>query len=264
MANPSSKPPEPALAHAASPVRIEPLCPGPVPLYYQLEQDLRGRIDAREFAPGDPLPSEDQICEQYGVSRITVRRALESLHQQGLIDRRRGVGSFVATRPDGLNSHLRGSLNEFLASASALTTRCLALERAVPPAKVATLLELAEGEEAIRLDAVGSLDGTVPVAYLEIWFPLDIGEILVPDDIVGTMPVIRLVEAKKQLRVTRAEQVISPGHAGEDAARQLGIAPDAPILKATRVYFAGKDRPIEVAIVRYHPERYRYAVDYRG
>ena len=237
--------------------------PGPVPLYYQLEQQLRGRIEGHEFGPGDCLPSEDQICELYGVSRITVRRALEALQQQGLIERKRGVGSFVADKGSGMNSRLSGSLNEFLATAAALETTCLKLGEGTPPAEVSKLLDLAPGERAIQLKSVGSLPETGPVAYLEIWFPRDIGDTLRPEDIGGTLPVVRLVESKKQLRLTRAEQVIEPDHAGAEAAAQLGIAADAPILKVRRTYYAHPDRAIEVAMVRYHPDRYRYAVDYK-
>src|SRR4051812_46886122 len=98
-----------------------PLHDGPVPLYHQLEQDLVDRISGGEFAPGDLLPSEEGICEQYGVSRITVRRALESLIHQGLIVRRRGVGSFVAQRSPAIRSvRLSGSLEDFLATAGSL------------------------------------------------------------------------------------------------------------------------------------------------
>jgi len=72
------------------------LRPGsPLPLYYQLEQDLRARIRANEFSDGAPIPTEQRLCESYGVSRITVRRALDALMAGGLIARRQGVGTFV-------------------------------------------------------------------------------------------------------------------------------------------------------------------------
>jgi GntR family transcriptional regulator len=76
------------------------LSPGPVPLYHQLEQDLRARIKGQEFKIGEALPTEERICAEYGVSRITVRRALETLIAEGLINKRRGVGTFVTSPPD--------------------------------------------------------------------------------------------------------------------------------------------------------------------
>jgi GntR family transcriptional regulator len=121
---------------------------------------------------------------------------------------------------------------------------------------------LAAGERAILLRTVGSLDEG-PVAYLEIWFPLDIGSQLQIADLDGHMPVVRLVEKFADVRITRAAQTIEPDHAGEEAAKHLLVDPNAPILHVKRVYFAG-DRPIELANVRYHPDRYRYAIEFKG
>jgi DNA-binding transcriptional regulator YhcF (GntR family) len=94
------------------------LVSGPIPLYFQLEQILRSRIAGGEFKAEAALPSEDQICSQYGISRITVRRALAALNAQGLITRRRGVGSFLAAQQRGVQPRLTGSLSEFLATAA--------------------------------------------------------------------------------------------------------------------------------------------------
>ena len=70
-----------------------------VPLHRQLFLVLHDEIDRGVIAPGDPLPSEQTLCDQFGVSRITVRRALADLAEQGYIERRQGVGSFVREHP---------------------------------------------------------------------------------------------------------------------------------------------------------------------
>ena len=240
------------------------LQPGPVPLYYQLEQQLRARIDGNEFSAGDLLPTEDRICDQYGVSRITVRRALDALQKQGLIERRRGAGSFVTGKRKGIDSHLTGSLNEFLAAAVSLRNSLLSLTREKPTRDVRHALRLDADEDAVLLKSVGSLDAQGPVAYLEIWFPLDIGSDIQREDVEGQLPIVRSVERKRGLRLARAEQIIEPDRAGKVAARHLGIDCDSPILRVRRVYYAAPDRPVEVAYVRYHPERYRYAIDFIG
>lgn len=234
---------------------------GPVPLYYQLEQHLRARIAASEFVSGSALPTEDQICFQYQVSRITVRRALDGLQRQGLIERRRGIGSFVTEKPRGIDSHLTGSLSEFLAVAGALRTSCIGLEEVDPPEEVRRKLKLETDESAVLLRTVGALEEG-PVAYLEIWFPVEIGRLLSIDQLDGNLPVVRLVEQVANVRITRAEQTIEPDRAGDDAAEYLHIDPKSPILHVRRVYFVG-DRPIELANVRYHPDRYRYAIDFK-
>jgi len=239
---------------------------GGAPLYLQIERELRARIDEQELAPGAALPSEEQICEQYGVSRITVRRALDGLIAQGLIVRRHGVGSFVARRDAGMRSHLTGSLQEFLTSAATLRTRVEKLGRASvsTPAEVRDIFRLGARQEAWLLEAVASLDGEGPVAYLKIWFPPEIGERLRPDELEGLAPVVSMVERRCGLRVVRAEQLVEADHAGREAARHLGLDETAPILSVRRVYYAAEDRPVEIAYARYHPQRYRYAIEYRS
>lgn len=236
------------------------------PLYLQLERELRARIDSQEFAPGAALPSEEQICEQYGVSRITVRRALDGLTAQGLIVRRHGVGSFVARRDAGLRAHLTGSLQEFLASAATLRTVVKHLGRApiATPPEVREIFALAPKQEAWLLEAVASLDGEGPVAYLKIWFPPEIGEVLQPEELEGLAPVVSMVERRCGLRVVRAEQLVEADHAGREAAQHLRLDEQAPILSVRRIYYAAEDRPVEIAYARYHPQRYRYAIEYRS
>jgi GntR family transcriptional regulator len=241
-----------------------PLHDGPVPLYHQLEQDLAARITAGEFGPGDPLPTEEGICEQYGVSRITVRRALDALITQGFIVRRRGVGSFVAERREGVRSvRLSGSLDDFLARAGSLENNVLSVERVQPSDEVREALELGEGEEVVRLELISSLSAG-PVIYLEVFIPTALGGSLSREDITPGLPVIRILERKLNTRVVRAHQLIQSDLAGETAARHLGVAPDTPLLRIRRVYYSAGDRPIEAAILRHHPERYQYEIEFRN
>lgn len=236
---------------------------GPVPLYHQLERDLYGRISGGEFAPGQALPTEEQICAQYGVSRITVRRALDALIGQGLIIKRRGVGSFVAERREGVRSvRLSGSLDQFLATAGSLDLRLLSLGEVDPSAEVMTALELAPGDRAVRLELVSSLSAG-PVIYLEVFVPEPIGRLLTPADIKPGVPVARVIEQKLKTRITRAEQLIVAALADETAGRHLGIAPSTPILSIRRVYYTAAGRPIEAAYLRHHPERYQYLIELR-
>jgi len=84
-----------------------------IPLYYQLEVNLRNRLASGEFAPGDSLPSEGELGRQYAVSRITVRQALETLKRDGLISRQRGRGTFVTERVQRLwTPKLTGALED--------------------------------------------------------------------------------------------------------------------------------------------------------
>ena len=236
---------------------------GPIPLYFQLEQALQARILAGEFRAGDALPTEDQICGQYNVSRITVRRALAALGEQGVITRRRGVGSFVAVQYQGMQPRLTGSLNEFLATAAQLRVTVLSFADRHPPDEVREQLQLLPGTLARRVETVGSLSDEGPVAYLEMWFPPDVGALLADLGIGAEQPVIRTVEEALKVRITRAEQVVEAGYAG-DAAEPLGIGGQTPILRVRRIYYTDSGRPVELANVCYHPQRYKYAVTFKN
>ena len=238
---------------------------GPLPLYHQMEQDLRSRLHGGEFGPGDPLPSEERLCEQYGVSRITMRRALDALIAQGLIVRRRGVGSFVAERRVGSRSiALKGSLDEFLAGAGAMEPDRLSLEHDARNPEAAAILNLPDDARMTRLELISRIDGE-PAAYLEIYFPPEVGKELQRHDfLTAGVPIIRAVERRLNVRVSRAQQKIESGMAGKVAAAHLGLRPADPVLLVTRVYHLASGQPIEVVFVRYHPGRYSYVIEFNA
>lgn len=239
------------------------LSPGPIPLYHQLEQELRARIQAQEFKPGEALPTEERICAQYGVSRITVRRALEALIAEGLITKRRGVGTFVtAPSAAGVRSvRLSGSLDEFLASAGALATQVLSMQEIQAPEEAIRGLRLTPGEVCTRLELLSFLEGA-PLGYHHLYLPLAIGRKISPVDVGQALPVIRMVENKQGARVVRAEQFLEADVAGPVAAKYLDLEETTPVLKVTRIYYDMSGSPMEMIVARNHPERYRYSIDF--
>lgn len=241
---------------------IKLLEPAPMPLYHQVEQDLRSRIRSNEFAAGGPLPSEEEICCEYKVSRITVRRALDELILQGLITKRHGIGSFVAERADEVRAvRLTGSLSEFLDTAEALNTKVISVETVLPPKEVMTALLLREDETATCVQVLATLEAR-PVGYLHIYVPSDVSKVIDVASFRAGEVIIRRIERALATRVIRAEQTIGAGKAGEIASEYLELDAEAPILKVKRVYFDRSGRPMEVVLVSYHPERYRFNIEF--
>lgn len=236
---------------------------GPIPLYHQLEQELRARIQREEFKPGEPLPTEERICAQYGVSRITVRRALDALIADGLITKRRGVGTFVTPSTPGhvRSVKLSGSLDEFLATAGTLATNALSLEEIVAPEEAVRGLRLAPGDKCTRLELLSFLE-ELPVSHHHLYLPLAIGRQIKLGDVGQKLPVIRMIEDKIGVRVVRAEQMLEAGVAGPVAAKHLGLEEATPVLKVTRIYYDPTGTPMEMIVARNHPERYRYSIDF--
>jgi GntR family transcriptional regulator len=234
----------------------------PLPLYHQVKEELRARIDANEFAPGVALPTEEQICAEYRVSRITVRRALDELIGQGLITKRHGIGSFVAERKDEIRAvRLVGSLSEFLTTAEALNTRLISVATVDPTEEVILALALKQKQTVTRVQVLASLESR-PVGFLNIYVSNEVGKSINLDSFKASEVLIRRIERMLAKHIVRAEQTIGAGIAGAEAANLLGLAADAPTLKVKRVYYERSGQPIEVVLVDYHPDRYQFNVEF--
>jgi GntR family transcriptional regulator len=232
----------------------------PLPLYYQLEQDLRARIRANEFAAGAPIPTEHRLCETYGVSRITVRRALDALLASGLIARRQGVGTFVNAPGETVKSlKLIGSLDDLASYSAPLTHRILANEAIPAPPAVAEALDLPVGTPVTRLEAAVSLGGE-PFAHAELFCPPDVGDLIDAADASAQASLIAVIERKLGRPIEHADQTIEAALADRRVAGHLALKVRAPVLKIHRTYYTDMDRAVIAAVVHYHPERYRYSV----
>ncbi len=234
---------------------------GPVTLHYQLEQILKERIQRREFSPGQLLPTEEALCKAYGVSRTTVRRAFDSLLAQRIINRRRGVGTFVAETSGTMRSmRLMGSLDDLLTYPGRLSYRVLSRTEAEPPPMIAKALDLVGPAKAVCLEVIGSLERE-PFAHSNFYFPDWVGSLIHKADAKVGLPIVRIVEQKINQRVVRAEQIVKPALANTVTAKHLGVKPKTPLLEVVRTYYVASGRPVEVAVVRYHPERYNYSIE---
>ena len=108
-----------------------------IPLYYQLETIIRKRILSGEFPPDAPFPSEESIGKEYEVSRITVRRALSSLDQEGLIIRKRGKGTFISEKAKSLESpRLSGFIEDIISMGIKTSTKVIDISWIDAPDKV--------------------------------------------------------------------------------------------------------------------------------
>ena len=134
----------------------------PIPLYYQLAEQLREQIQLGDLPPGVQLPSERELSEQFGISRMTVRQAISYLTEQGLLDPRIGVGTFVAEPkfdPDML--HLLGFTEEMMQRGNEMTaSQVLENSLCVPPVSVAQHLQLSPGGKTVKIVRLRFYGGT--------------------------------------------------------------------------------------------------------
>lgn len=221
----------------------------PTPLYYQLREALRERIQQGEFPPGTRLPSEEALCRDYGVSRITVIRALRDLTTEGLVERRQGRGTFV-TAPVVEQDLLR--LTDFVEdmAQAGLRAESRVLARATLPAPehVAAALGLPAGTPLLELRRLRSANGA-PMAFDDTWLAPAFAPLVAEADL-ERETIYAVLERQHQVTVARGEYLIEAVAAPAAVADALGVASGAPLLLFHRTSWAADGRAI------YHQERY--------
>mgnify|MGYP001285326877 CR=1 FL=1 len=232
----------------------------PVPLYKQLAQGLGSLIDRNTINPGRRLPNEDELCRIYGISRVTVRKALAELADAGLIDRRQGKGTFV--RPPLVErelASLRG-LHDIIASQgfrAKVEVLSLGFDSRADP-KVAQLLKVRPGDPVIRLQRRHLLDGA-PVALTVVYLPAWCRP-LVTAQAVRRMSLYRMLEAHGRIRVAVANQRISAVKATAGVATSLGVHRGDPLLLVDSVGVAEDGRPVDYSRLLYNPAKLALSV----
>jgi GntR family transcriptional regulator len=231
-----------------------------VPRYLQIAQALRARIRGMgEGQGGGRLPSEHALCAEFGVSRPTVRQALDVLTEEGCLTRRRGRGTFVTPRPEGPNSlRVIGSIEDMIALGN--ETLYKPLDRGVvkPGPAVAKALRLAKGARVVRFVGVRHNDAG-PFQHVTVYLPETLGRPLLEEDL-STTSVIATAERRLGIAVKFSEQVINVARAPKAVADLLGVPPRTPLLHFQRTYFSDSGEPIEIAVSYQSGERFPYRV----
>ena len=211
-----------------------------VPLHRQLFLVLHDEIDRGVIAPGDPLPTEQTLCEQFGVSRITVRRALSDLAERGYIERRQGVGSFVREHDPADMSDVLGAGGSYMAGLrqSQFETEADVVELGVrrPPRAIAEALE-ASGE-LLQIVRVRRQRRTgEPLLVTEAWLPADLADWLT-ESALRRAPLYQLL-ADTGIVMDRVRHEITAEVAGPRNAQLLDTAIGAALLRVNRLVFVG-------------------------
>ena len=221
--------------------------PSFAPLYLQIKALLEARLDAREWRPGEAIPSEIELARRFGVSQGTARKAVDALAADNLVVRRQGKGTFVATHTEE-----RSSLFRFLrirhngGNDIAPTSRLLDVRRAKAGADVARVLALKVGDPVLVLRRVLDYDGA-PVVLDEITLPAALFRGLTKvryDAYRGSM--YAFFESQFGVRMLKAQEKIRAVPADATTSDILGVATGMPLLAVDRVTLTYGDRPVEM------------------
>jgi GntR family transcriptional regulator len=206
-----------------------------VPLHRQLFLVLYDEIARGALAPGDALPTEQTLGNQFGVSRITVRRALADLAAAGLIERRHGVGSFVCDRPPSQRSTAGGSyMDELRQTEFETEVDVIELDVRTVPAAIADQLGRERALHVLRLRRERRT--SEPLMITEAWLPETLSG-TITEDALSRAPLYRLL-ADAGVKLDRVQHEITAEIAGPRNAQLLNTAIGSALIRLNRLAFA--------------------------
>lgn len=212
------------------------------PLYRTVYDSIRERILAGDYPPGAAVPSEPRLVQDYGVSLITVRRALQELVLDGLIERRQGVGSFVREASRGVVVGLSSFDADVAEGRLRLTRELLAdLERPAP-ADVAARLRVPSAA-AVRYLARLDRQGAVPFSVDEVYIPSGLAR-TVTADLAASPLFFPLWCESAGVDVGRVDFDLGVQMPDRARQEQLGIGPDVPLLVCGELNFDASGSPV--------------------
>jgi GntR family transcriptional regulator len=228
-----------------------------LPLHAQVEESLAKSMVDGALLRGARLPSEDNLIERYAVSRTTIRTAVQSLIARGLVEIRRGKGTYV-TEP--LITQELTELTGFVEDMRALGREPSAqvLDRRIVAASetVARQLSLQRGTAVARIQRVRLADGA-PLSFDETYLPQELGEKIMADDL-ENQPIFTLLEQKFATPLIEAEYRLAAVASHGTVARALGIDAGSPIFLIERTTFSDNHRPVDYERLYYRGDHIRF------
>ncbi|HSI60123.1 MAG TPA: GntR family transcriptional regulator [Ideonella sp.] len=231
--------------------------------YGHIARELTEGIAAGRFPVGSLLPTELELCEQYGTSRHTVRAALHELQELGLVSRRKNVGTRVeAAKPSGAYRQSLASVEDLAQFGEAHVRTVRSVEEIVADLVLAKELGCPGGTRWLRISSLRMVDGAagLPMGWTDIYIPptyAEIGELVrdSPEKLVST-----LIEARYGRRIAQIRQDIQAVSVPAALAGELQVAAGSAALKIVRRYFDTSREAFEITVTLHPAERFTYSV----
>jgi len=240
----------------------------PLPKYHQIYLVLREQLQEGRFAQG--LPPEMVLSKEFSAGRVTVRRALEQLSDEGLIVRRAGRGTHPAPadvapsgeRPQGGRRRSAKGMSGLLENIVSMSMRT-----SVKVIEVRTIQASRSVAEALQIPLGAKVQKAVrrrssklgPVSHITTYVPDELAQRFGRKDLLRK-PILRLIE-ESGIEMGRARQTVSARQADAAVARELEVAVGTALLAVNRLVFDVNDRPVQWLHGLYRPDRYEYQMD---
>ena len=235
--------------------------PGLIPRYYQLKEILEKRIQSGEFQIGDQFPTDECLCEEYGLSRGTVRRAIDMLVDEGRLRREQGRGTFV-TAPQLTPSFFRlASFDEEMRQRGRTPSTKLIHLKVIPASEqIAADLGLNVGEDVIEIARLRLADG-LPMAFETRYLAYKICPDLVKEDL-ENQSIHDLLIDKYNIPLIRARHTIEARVLTARETKMLQTRPVSAGFFVSRITYTLDDRPVTMYRIVYRGDEYRFTAEF--
>ncbi|HSK86820.1 MAG TPA: GntR family transcriptional regulator [Anaerolineales bacterium] len=233
----------------------------PIPYYIQLVNILKENIHSEVWKPGDQIPGEQDLCELYGVSRTVVRQALLELELEGLINRRKGKGTFISLPKisEGLVQKLTGFYQDMVERGLNPVTRVLHQDVIPASEKVARFLDISPGDQVIDILRLRFINDE-PIQMVTTYVPFEMCPALATVDLTNRS-LYKFLETECGIFIAKGQRYVEAVLANEMEAELLGIERGAPLLMLDSISFSDGNRPIEYYHALHRGDRSRFEVE---
>lgn len=228
-----------------------------IPRHSQISQWLRSQIEEGVFEPEEKLPSENELAKKFDVSRVTIRRALQSLESEEIIFRCQGLGSFVSDSRAPHNLLRLTDFNEDMAKAGLnATSEVHEFTVLDAPDWLLGPLQLEEGTKVMQIDRLRLADGS-PVAFDSTWLPILYGQLLSKEKLKSST-IYKILEDEYDIQVIRGTYRFTAAVADAKLSSELKVNEGEPLLLIERSTFTIGNKPIYFQRRYYRTDKVMY------
>ncbi|MDR3241297.1 MAG: GntR family transcriptional regulator [Lactobacillaceae bacterium] len=225
------------------------------PIYIQIHDELKEAIDSGRWAAGDRIPSERELSEQFGVSRMTLRQAVMLLVDENYLERRVGSGTFVATARVQESLDSNSSFTEMMAAAGKqASSKVITYKSATPTPQEANELKLNSGESVLRMERVRYGDAE-PIAFEVASVPAKLLKGVAKETVTASL---YQALTSNGLIVGQARRILTAGMAQEQVAELLEIRTGEPVLIMNQLTSDINGVPFEFVRTQYVGSRFEF------
>ncbi|WP_378952674.1 GntR family transcriptional regulator [Pelosinus sp. sgz500959] len=230
-----------------------------IPLYYQLKNILSELIDNEELKANELVPTERELCEYHGISRMTVSKAIASLVNEGLLYRERGKGTFVVKNKEKHPlQNLLGFTEDMKQRGISMTTQIISFQRRIPTKKMQQDLHLGTQQEIFEIARLRNVDDE-PYALEIAHIPTSLCEGLTAE-MLENNSLYHILENKFNVQVDYGRQTLEPILVNDYESELLKVKQKTLALMFLRLTYSKQNIPIEVTRSIYRSDRYKFEI----